>query len=166
MEEAEAGIKIAGRNIHSLRYADNITLRAGSEEKLKNLLMKVREESEKGWLKIQHSKNEDHGIQSCHFMANRWGNNETLRDFLFLGSQITADCDCSHAIKRCLILEKKSNDKPREYIKKQRHYFANKGQYSQSYVFPRIMYGCETWTVKKAKHEELMSSNHGAGEDS
>ena len=121
--------------------------------------MKVREESEKGWLKIQHSKNEDHGIQSCHFMANRWGNNETLRDFLFLGSQITADCDCSHAIKRCLILEKKSNDKPREYIKKQRHYFANKGQYSQSYVFPRIMYGCESWTVKKAKHEKLILLN-------
>ena len=74
LDEAQAGIKIAGRNISHLRYADDNTLTAESEEKLKSLLMKVKEESEKSWLKAQHSENKDHGIQSHHFMANRWGN--------------------------------------------------------------------------------------------
>ena len=74
LEEAQAGIKIARRNINHLRYADDTTLMAESEEELKSLLMKVKEESEKNWLKAQHSENEDHGIQSQHFMANRWGN--------------------------------------------------------------------------------------------
>ena len=74
LEEAQAGIKIAGRNINNLRYADDTTLMAESEEELKNLLMKVKEESEKSWLKAQHSENEDHGIWSHYFMANRWGN--------------------------------------------------------------------------------------------
>ena len=75
LEEAQAGIKIARRNISNLRYADDNTLMAENEEELRSLLMKVKEESEKSWLKIQHSKNEDHGIWSHHFMANRWGNN-------------------------------------------------------------------------------------------
>ena len=75
LEEAQAGIKIAGRNINNLRYADDTTLMVESEEELKSLLMKVKEESEKSWLKAQHSENEDHGIQSHHFMPNRWGNN-------------------------------------------------------------------------------------------
>ena len=74
LQEAQAGMKIAGRNINKLRYADDTTLMAESEEELKSLLMKVKEESENSWLKTQHSKNEDHGIQSHHFMANRWGN--------------------------------------------------------------------------------------------
>ena len=74
LEETQAGIKIAGRNINTLRYADDTTLMAESEEELKSLLMKVKVESEKGWLKAQHSENEDHGIRSHHFMANRWGN--------------------------------------------------------------------------------------------
>ena len=74
LEEAEAEIKIARRNINNFRYADDTTLMAESEEELKNLLMKVKEESEKSWLKAQHSENEDHGIWSHHFMANRWGN--------------------------------------------------------------------------------------------
>ena len=74
LEEAQTGIKLAGRNLNNLRYADDTTLMAESEEELKSLLMKVKEESEKNWLKAQHSENEDHGIQSQHFMANRWGN--------------------------------------------------------------------------------------------
>ena len=78
LEEAQAGIKIARRNINNLRYADDTTLTAESEEELKSLLMKVKEESEKGWLKAQHSENEDHGIWSHHFMANRWGNSVRL----------------------------------------------------------------------------------------
>ena len=84
LEEAQAGIKITGRNINNLRYADDTTLMAESEEELKSLLMKVKEESEKSWLKAQHSENEDHGIRSHHFMGNRWGNSgNSVRLYLF-----------------------------------------------------------------------------------
>ena len=107
LEEAQAGIKMAGRNIDNLRYADDTTLMAESEEELKSLLMKVKEESEKSWLKAQHSENEDHGIWSHHFMANRWETVETVSDFIFLGSKITADGVCSHEIKRRLLLGRK-----------------------------------------------------------
>ena len=106
LEEAQAGIKIAGRNINNLRYADDTTLMAESEEELKSLLMKVKEESE-SWLKAQHSENEDHGIWSHHFMANRWGNRGNSVRLYFLGSKITADGDCSQEIKRCLLLGRK-----------------------------------------------------------
>ena len=92
LNEAQAGIKIARWNINNLRYADDTTFMAKSEEKLKSLLMNVKEEREKCWLKTQHS---DQGIQSHHFMANRWGNNKTLRDFIFFSSKITAAGDCS-----------------------------------------------------------------------
>ena len=102
--EAQAGIKTAGRNI---RYANDTTLMAEIEEELKSLLMKVKEESGKSWLKTQHSQNKDHGIQSHHFMGNRWGNMETLSNFIFWGSKITAEGDCSHEIKTRLLLERK-----------------------------------------------------------
>ena len=87
LEVAQAGIKIAGRNINNLRYADDTTLKAESEEKLKSLLMKVKEESEKNWLKAQYSENEDHGIRSHHFMGNRWGNSGNSVRLSFLGPQ-------------------------------------------------------------------------------
>ena len=87
LEEAQAGIKIARRNINNLRYADDTTLMAESEEELKSLLMKVKEESKKSWLKAQHSENEDHGIWLHHFMANRWGNNGNSDRLYFLGLQ-------------------------------------------------------------------------------
>ena len=87
LEEAQTGIKIAGRNINNLRYADDTTLLAGNKEELKSLLMNVKEESEKKWLKTQHSENEDHGILSHHFMANRWGNNGNSERLHFLGLQ-------------------------------------------------------------------------------
>ena len=87
LDEAHVGIKIAGRNVNSLRYADDTTLMAESEEELKSLLMKVKEESGKSWLKTQHSKNKDHGIQSHHFMENRWGNNGNCERLYFLGLQ-------------------------------------------------------------------------------
>ena len=103
--EAQAGIKIAGRNINNLRYADDTTLMAESEE-LKSLLMKVKGEW-KRWLKAQHSENEDHGIWSHHFMANRWGNSGKVADFIFLGSKITADGDCSLKLKDAYSLEEK-----------------------------------------------------------
>ena len=110
LNEAQAGIKIAGRNINNLRYADDTSLMAESKEDLKNLLMKVKEESEKVG-KAQHSENEDRGIWSHHFMANRWGNcGKPCQTFFFFwwgGSKITADGDCSHEIKRRLLLGRK-----------------------------------------------------------
>ena len=107
LEEAQAGIKIAARNINNLRYADDTTLMAETEEELKSLLMKVKEESEKVGLKDQHSENKDHGIQSHHFMENMWGTMETVSDFILEGSKITADSNCSHEIIRCLLLGRK-----------------------------------------------------------
>ena len=103
---------------------------AESEEELKSLLVKVKEESLKGWVKTQHSKNKDHGIWQIDRETM-----ETVTDFLFLGSKINADGDCSHEIKRCLLLGRKAMEKPRQHIKKQRHYFTNKGLYSQSCDF-------------------------------
>ena len=108
LDEVQARIKIARRNINNLRYADDTTIMAESKEELRSLLMKVKEESEKSWLKIQHSENEDHGIWSHHFMGNRWGNLATVPDFIFWGYKITADGDCSHEIKRRLLLGRKA----------------------------------------------------------
>ena len=151
LDETQAGIKTAGRNINNLRNADDITLVVESEKELKSLLMKVKEESEKAGLKLN--------IQKMKITASSpitsWKINEktiaTMTDFIFLGSKITADGDCSHEMKRRLFLEE-SYDKPRQHIKKQRHYFTNKGPCSKKYGFPVVMYGCESWTVKKAEH--------------
>ena len=134
LDEAQAGIKIAGRNINNLRYADDTTLMAESEEELKSLLMKVKEESEKAGLKFN--------IQKTKIMASgpitSWQIDgetvKTVTDFSFLGSKITADGDCRHEIKT-LAPCKKSYDQPRQYIKKQRRYSVNKGLCSQSYSF-------------------------------
>ena len=106
LDEAQARIKIAGRNINNFRYADDTILMAERKEELNSLLMKVKEKSEKVGLKFSIQKTK---IQSPHFMANRWGNNERL---YFGGSKITADGDCSHEIKRCLLLGRKSYDQP------------------------------------------------------
>ena len=135
LEEAQAGIKIVKRNINNLRYADDTTFMAESEEELNSLLMKVKEESGKVDLKLN--------IQKTKIMASgpitSWEIDgetvETVADFIFGGSKITADGDCSHEIKRRLFLWKKSYDQPRQHIKKQGHYFANKGPSSQSYGF-------------------------------
>ena len=135
LEEAQAGIKIAGRNINNLRYADDTTLMAESEEELKSVLMKVKEEGEKVGLKLN--------IQKTKIMASGpitlWHIDgetvEIVTDFIFLGSNITADGDFSHEIKRRLLLWKKSYDQHRQHIQKQRHYFANKGPSSQGYGF-------------------------------
>ena len=107
LEETEAGIKVARRNINNLRYADDTTLMAESEEELKSLLMRVKEESEKAWLKAQRSENEDHGIWFHHFMGNRWGNSGKSLRLYFWGSKITADGDCSHEIIRRILLGRK-----------------------------------------------------------
>ena len=107
LDEAQAEIKIAGRNISNLRYAEDITFTAESEEELKSLLMKVKEESEKVGLKAQHSEIWDHGIQPNQFMANRWSTMETVRNFIFWGSKITADGNCNHEIKDACSLEER-----------------------------------------------------------
>ena len=132
LEETQAGIKIAGRNTNNLRYADDTTLMAESEEELKSLLMKVKEESEKTGLKL----NIDHGIWSHHFMGNKWGNTGNSVRLYFGGLQITADGDCSHEIKRHLLLGRRAMiNLDSKDIKKQRHYFADKGPSCQSYGF-------------------------------
>ena len=133
LAEAQAGIKIGGRNINNLRYVDNTTLMAESEEGLKSLLMKVKEENEKAGLKVN--------IQKTKIMASgpipSWQIDEetmeTVTDFIFLGSKITADGDHSHEIKRCLLLGRKAIKNLRQHIKKQKDYFADKGLSSQSY---------------------------------
>ena len=135
LDEAQAGIKIARRNINNLKYANDTMLMEESEEELKSLLMKVKEESENVGLKLN--------IQKTKIVASgpitSWQINgetmETVTDFIFGGSKITADGDCSHEIKKTLARWKKSYDKPRQHIKKQKHYFAKKGLSSQSYGF-------------------------------
>ena len=135
LDEAQAGIKIASRNLNNLRYADDTTLMAESEEELKSLLMKVKEESEEVGLKLN--------IQEMKIMASgpitSWEIDgetvETVADFIFLGSKITADGDCSHEIKRRLLFGRKVVTNIDSILKKQRHYFANKGLSSQDYGF-------------------------------
>ena len=114
LDEAQAGIKTAGRNINILRYADDTTLMAESEEERKSLL-RVKEDW-KIWLETQHSKNKGHGIQSHHFMANGWGKSGNSYRFYFLGSKITAESECSHKIKRCLLLRRKALTKPVQLV--------------------------------------------------
>ena len=145
-----AGIKIAGRNISNLSYADDTTLMAESEEELKST-----DESERGewksWLKAQHSENEDHGIRSHHFMGNRWETVETMSDLVFGGSKITADGDCSHEIKRRLLLGRKVLTNLDSIFKSRDITLPIKVHLVKTMVFPVVMYGCESWTVKKAE---------------
>ena len=151
LHEAQAGIKIAGRNINNLRCADNMTLVAESKDELKNLLMKVKEESGKSWLKAQHSENEDHGIWFHHFMADRWETVETVSDFILGGSKITADGDCSHETKRCLLLGRKVMTNLDSIFKSRDITLPTKVCLVKAIVFPVVMYGCESWTVKKVE---------------
>ena len=125
---------------------------AESEEELKSLLMKVKEESEKVGLNLNIQKTK---IMASSPITSSWQINretmETVTGFIFLGSKITADGDCSHEIKRHLLLWKKIYDQPRQHIKKQRHYFAKKVCLVKAVIFPVVMYGCESWTIKKAE---------------
>ena len=146
LKEPQAGIKIAGRNINNLRYADDTTLMAENEEELQGLLMKVKEESENVGLKLKIQKTK---IMASGLITSRQIDRETVADFIFLGSKITADGNCSHEIKRHMLLGRKAMTNL-DIIKKQRHYFANKGPSSKGYGFPVVMYGCESWTIKKA----------------
>ena len=151
LEEAQAGIKTAGRNINHLRYADDTTLMAESEEELKSLLMKVKVESGKVGLKlnIQKTKILTSGpITSWEIDGETV---ETVSDFIFLGSKITADCDFSHEIKRRLLLERKVMTNLNSILKSREITLPTKVRVVKAIVFPVVMYGCESWTVKKAE---------------
>ena len=149
--EAQAGIKIARRNINNLRYADDNTLMAESEEQLKSLLMKVKVESEKAGLKLN--------IQKTKLMASgpiaSWQIDgeavETVSDLIFGGSKITADGDCIHEIKRCLLLGRKVMTNLDSMFKSRDITLPTKVHLVKAMVFPVVMYGCEIWTVKKAE---------------
>ena len=149
LDEAQAGIKIAGRNINNLRYTDDITLTTESEEELKSLLMKVKEESEQSGLKLNIQKTK---IKASCPITSWQIDEETVTDFNLGSSKITADGDCSHDIKTLAPWEK-SDDKHGQCIKKQRHYFTNKVCLVKAMVFPVVMNGCESWTIKKAEHQ-------------
>ena len=151
LEEAQAGIKIAGRNISNLRYADDTTLMAESEE-LKSLLMKVKEESEKVGLKLNILKTK---IMAAGPITSWEIDGETVErvaDFIFLGSKITADGDCSHEIKRCLLLGRKIMTNLDSILKSRDITLPTKVHLVKAMVFPVVMYGCESWTIKKAEH--------------
>ena len=155
LEEAQAGIKIARRNINNFRYADDTTCMAESEEELKSLLMKVKEESEKVGLKLN--------IQKTKIMASGpitlWEIDEetaeTVSDFIFLGSKITADGDCSHEIKRHLLLGRKVMTKQDSILKSRDTTFPTKICLVKPMVFPVVLYGCESWTIKKAERRRI-----------
>ena len=151
LDEAQAGIKIAGKNINNLRYVDDTTLMAESEEELKSLLMKVKEESEKFGLKLN--------IQKTKIMASgpisSWQIDgetvEIVADFIFLSSKITVDGDCSHEIKRRLLLGRKVMTNLNSILKRRDITLPTKVHLVKAMVFPVVMYGCESWTVKKAE---------------
>ena len=155
LEEAQAGIKIAGRNINNFRYADDTILMAESEEELKSLLMKMKEERERVGLKLN--------IKKTKVMAsgpiNSWQIDretmETVRDFIFLGSKITADGDCSHEIKRRLLLGRKVMTNLDSILKSRDITLPTKVGLVKAMFFAVVMYGCESWTVKKAECQRI-----------
>ena len=155
LDEAQAGIKIAGRNINNFRYAYDTTLMVESEEELKSLLMKVKEKSEKPNLKLN--------IQKTKIMASgpitSWqidgGKVETVTDFIFLGSKIIADGNCSHEMKRCLLLGRKAMTNPDSILKSRDITSPTKVCLVKAMVFLVVMYGYESWTIKKAEHQRI-----------
>ena len=155
LDEAPDGIKVAGRNINNLSYTDDTTLMAEREEELKSLVMKVKEESEKAGLKLN--------IQNIKIMASgpitSWQTDgktmETVTEFIFLGSKITADGDCSHEIKRCLLLGRKSVINLDSILKSRDITLPTKVLLVKAMVFPVVMYGCESWTIKRADFQRI-----------
>ena len=155
LEEAQAGIKTAGRNINNLRYADDTTLMAESEEELKSLLMKVKEESEKVGLKLNSQKTKIMASGPIAIWEIDGEAVETVSDFIFLGSKITADGDCSHEIKRSLLLGRKVMTNLDSILKSRNITLPIKGCLVKAVVFPVVMYGCESWTIKKAERRRI-----------
>ena len=165
LDEAQAGVKIARRNINNIRYADDTSLMAESEEELKSRLMKVKEESEKVGLKLN--------IHKTKIMASgpitSWEIDgeivERVSDFIFGGSKITTDGDCSHEINRRFLLGRKVMTNLDSIFKSRDITLPTKVHLVKGMVFPVVMYGYESWTAKKAEHQELMVLNCGVGED-
>ena len=155
LEEAQAGIKIARRNINNLRYADDTTLMAESKEELKSLLMKVKEESEDVGLKLNIQKTKIMGIWSHHFTGNRRGNSGNSVRLYFLGFQITADGDCSHEIKRHLLLGRKVMTNLESIFKSRDITLPANVHLVKAMVFPVVMYGCESRIMKKAERQRI-----------
>ena len=151
VDEAQAGIKIAGRNINNLRYADDTTLMAESEEELKSLLIKVKEESEKVGLKLNIQKTKIMASGPITSWQIKGETVETVSDFVFFGSKSTADSDCSHEIKRRLLLGRKIITNLDSIFKSRDITLPTKVHLLKAMVFPVLMYGCESWTVKKAE---------------
>ena len=151
LDEAEAGIKIAGRNINNLRYADDTTHMAESEEELKSLLMKVKEESEKVGLKLNIQKTKIKASGPITSWETDGETVEIVADFIFLGSKITADGDCSHEIKRRLLHGRKVMTNLDSIFKSRDITLPTKVHLVKAMVFPMVMCGCESWTVKKAE---------------
>ena len=149
LEEAETGIKVAGRNINNLRYADDTTLMAESEEELKSFLMKVKEESEKVGLKLNIQKTEIMASGSITSWETDGETVETVSDFIFLGSKITVGGDCSHEIKRCLLLGRKVMTNLDSILKSRDITLPTKVRLVKAMVFPVVIYGCESWTLEE-----------------
>ena len=169
LEEAQAGVKIAGRSIINFRYADDTTLMADSEEELKSLLTKVKEKSEETGLKVN--------IQKTKIMASSpitsWQIDreimEKVTNFIFLGLKITMDSDCSYEIKRCLLPGRKAMTNLDSVLKNRDITWSTNAHIVKAMVFLGVMYGCESWTLKKAEHQRTVVfgvSNCGVGEDS
>ena len=152
LKEAQAGIKTARRNINNLRYADDTTLMAESEEELKSLLMKVKEESEKVSLKLNIQKTK---IMASGPITSWQTDGETVADFIFGGSKITADGDCNHEIKRHLLLGRKVMTNLDSILKSRDITLSTKVRLVKVMVFPVVMYGCESWTTKKAECQRI-----------
>ena len=153
LDEAQAGIKIAGRNTNNLRYANDTTLMAESKGELKSLLKKVKQKSEKAGLKLNVQKTKimaSGPITSWQIDGEKM---QTVTDFIFLSSKITADGDCSHEIKRCLLLGRKVMTKLNSILKSRDITLPTKVHLVKAMVFPVVMYGCESWTIKKAEHQ-------------
>ena len=152
LEEAQAGIKIARRNINNLRYADDTTLMAESEEELKSLLMKVKEESEKVGLKLKFQKTKIMASGPITSWRIDGETMETVTDFILLGSKITADGDYSHEIKRHLLLGRKAMTNLDSILKSRDIILPTKVRLVKAMVFPVVMYGYESWTIKNTEH--------------
>ena len=152
LEEAQSGFKIAERNVNNLRYADDTTLMAKSEKELKKILMKVKEGSEKVGLKLNIQKTK---ITASSPITSWQINRETVADFIFGGSKITADGDFNHAIKRHLLLGRKVMMKPDSILKSRDITLVTKVLLVKAMVFPVVMYGCESWTVRKAERRRI-----------
>ena len=155
LEESQAGIKIDGRNISNLRYVDDTTLMAESEEELKSFLMKLKEESEKGGLKLNIQKTKIIASGPITLWEIDGETVQTVSDFIFLDSKITADGDCSHKIKRCYLLGRKAMTNLDSILKSRDITLPTKVHLVKAMVFPVVMYGCESWTTKKAEHRKI-----------